>query len=159
MSPPVNVSNDGSFLIGLFWWLSKLLCMEHLSKSVWDATLFKTYKWASRFSGFLPLSEALSFSQPQQQSKCQPLCCLVPRARRRYDACTHNGLCYKSRPLPLPARLRKLKYFIMDKNGKNYSLNDDGGGSVGTYNESWVSKNWCFSTVVLREDSWEDLRQ
>lgn len=44
-----------------------------------------------------------------------PTLVLVPRARRRHDACTCNGLCYRSRPLLLPSQLRKLKYFIMDR--------------------------------------------
>ena len=26
------------------------------------------------------------------------------------------------------------------------------------YKESWPPKNWCFSTMVLGEDSWESLR-
>ena len=41
--------------------------------------------------------------------------CAGSQDKKAAWSCIHSGLRYRSRPLPLPAQLRKLKYFIMDR--------------------------------------------
>ena len=54
----------------------------------------------------------------------------------------------KSRDIILPTKVRLVKAMVFS--AVIYGCELD-------YKESWAPKNWCFWTVVLREDSWESL--